>query len=81
MTSEPYRRLVERSPDGILISQGGILVFANQAAAQLCGAADPEELVGRSLTDLLHPDGHESRRARLDARRRRSAGDTVRTAD
>ena len=66
MTSEPYRLLVERSPDGILISQGGLLVFANQAAARLCGAADPEQLLGQSLTDLLHPDGHASLRERLD---------------
>jgi len=66
MTSEPYRLLVQRSPDGILISQGGLLVFANQAAARLCGAADPEQLLGRSLTDLLHPDGHASRRERLE---------------
>jgi PAS domain S-box-containing protein len=66
MTSEPYRLLVERSPDGILISQGGLLVFANQSAARLCGAADPEQLLGRSLTDFLHPDGHQSRLERLD---------------
>ena len=73
-TSEHYRLLVERSPDGILISQGGLLVFANQAAAKLCGAADPEELLGRSLTDLLHPDGYESRQERL---RRVNAGLSV----
>ena len=65
-TSEPYRLLVERSPDGILISQGGLLVFANQAAAKLCGAADPEQLLGRSLTDFLQSDGHESQRERLE---------------
>ena len=43
-----YRRLVELSPDGILISQDGILVFANPAAGRLCGAADPAELVGHA---------------------------------
>jgi two-component system, NarL family, sensor histidine kinase UhpB len=70
MTSEPYRRLVERSPDGILISQDGLLVFVNPAAGRLCGAEEPEQLLGRPLSDLfLHDllsDGHASRRQRLD---------------
>ncbi len=64
--SEPYRRLVERSPDGIIICQGGLLVFANQAAARLCGASDAEQLLGRALGDFLDHDGLESRRERID---------------
>jgi PAS domain S-box-containing protein len=56
MSREPYRRLVERSPDGILISQGGLLVFANEAAARQSGVEDPERLLGRTLTDLFAAD-------------------------
>ena len=49
--NETYRRLVELSPDGILISQDGFLVFANPAAARLCGAT-PDDLLGRAVFDL-----------------------------
>ncbi len=60
MTSEPYRRLVELSPDGILISQDDRLVFANQAAARLCGVADPAELARRAAARVFGADGHGS---------------------
>jgi two-component system, NarL family, sensor histidine kinase UhpB len=70
MTNEPYQRLVQESPDGIAISRGDILVFANPAAARLCGAASPDELLGRSPFELFSPDpvagNHAVRQQRLD---------------
>jgi two-component system, NarL family, sensor histidine kinase UhpB len=65
-TSQPYRRLVERSPDGILISQDGILLFVNPAAGRLCGRERPEDLVGSSLTDVFGADRDALRRERLE---------------
>ena len=52
--TETYRRLVELSPDGLLISQGGFVVFANPAAARLCGAAQ-DDILGRAVFDLFVP--------------------------
>ena len=52
--NEPYRRLVELSPNGLLISQGGFVVFANPAAARLCGAT-PDDILGRAVFDLFVP--------------------------
>ena len=49
---------MERSPDGILISQNDLLVFANPAAGRLCGVADPTELAGTPLARIFHADGH-----------------------
>jgi two-component system sensor histidine kinase UhpB len=66
MTSESYRRLVERSPDGILISQDGILILVNPAAARLCGRDQPGELVGKPLSSIFHADGQAARQERLD---------------
>ncbi len=69
-TIEPHRRLVELSPDGILISRDGRLVFANPAAARLCAVPEPEQLLGRSLSDLFaadtHSGDHRSRRERIN---------------
>ena len=56
MTNELYRRLVELSPDGILISQNDRLVFANPAAGRLCGVADPAELEGTPLARIFSLD-------------------------
>jgi len=61
---ERYRVLVELSPDGILVHRGGSYVFANQAALHLFGATREEEVVGRDVISLIHPDdrGNISRR-------------------
>jgi PAS domain S-box-containing protein len=60
-----YRALVESSPDGIGIHQDGRIVFINPAGARLLGAQSPDELVGKSVMDLLHPDYREVVRERI----------------
>ena len=66
MTHALFRRLVELSPDGILISQNDLLVFANPAAGRLCGVADPAELAGTPLARIFHPDRYRAHRASLE---------------
>jgi len=58
-SEERYRLLVESSPDAIVIHCGGRYVFANPAALRLYGADHPDQLVGRPITDFVHPDSHE----------------------
>src|SRR5262245_50498970 len=53
---EPYRRLVETSPDGILILEKDQITFANPAAVALFGARSMDELVGQSLFSLFGPE-------------------------
>jgi PAS domain S-box-containing protein len=72
--NERFRRLVERSPDAIVISRGHAILFANAAAAALAGAAEPGQLLGTSLFDLFHPDSHELLR---DSIARLQAGDAA----
>jgi PAS domain S-box-containing protein len=64
--NERYRRLVELSPDGILISQNGRIVFANPAAMGLIGAASAEQVLGKPLLDVFHPESHTRIQARLE---------------
>jgi PAS domain S-box-containing protein len=58
-SEERYRKLVELSPDGIVVHQDGKIVFVNTAGAELVGAEDFGELLGRPVLDLLHPEYHE----------------------
>lgn len=54
---ERYRNLVECSPDGIVIVSGGVIVYANPAAAHLFGAGSPAGLLGLSpIHDLVVPE-------------------------
>jgi diguanylate cyclase (GGDEF)-like protein/PAS domain S-box-containing protein len=59
--NEHYRYLVETSPDPIAIHCEHKLVFINKAGADLLGR-DKETLIGKSLTEIIHPDSiNESR--------------------
>jgi PAS domain S-box-containing protein len=51
-----YRRLVELSPDAMAVYTGGTFVFATAAMARLLGAERAEDIVGRPLADVVHPD-------------------------
>jgi PAS domain S-box-containing protein len=56
--AEPYRRLVEQSPDAIFICREFRVTYVNPAAIRLCGAFAPEDLRGQSLLDVVHADSH-----------------------
>jgi len=68
-SEERYRSLVELSPDAITVVSEGKIVFANPAEATLMGASSPEELIGKSAIELLHPEDRstvEERIRRID---------------
>jgi PAS domain S-box-containing protein len=55
-SEERYRRLVELSPEAIMVRQGSRFVYANVAAVKLFAANSSENLIGRSIMDFVHPD-------------------------
>jgi two-component system cell cycle sensor histidine kinase/response regulator CckA len=55
-SEERYRRLVESSPDAIVIHVDGKIVFVNDAAVKLGGAQSPDQIIGKPLMDFIHPD-------------------------
>ena len=55
-SEERYRTLVELSPDPTVVHTGGKLVFVNTAAVQIFAAKSPNDLVGRSIIEMIHPD-------------------------
>jgi two-component system, NarL family, sensor histidine kinase UhpB len=65
-TYERHRRLVELSPDGIFISQDAGITFLNPAATRLFGASAPEQILGKSLLEIFHPDSHPLIRERIE---------------
>ncbi|WP_462413162.1 PAS domain S-box protein [Neobacillus sp. Marseille-QA0830] len=55
-TKDQYQRLVESSTNGIVVLQDDKWVFANRAALALFGADSKEQLLGRSIYDMLSPE-------------------------
>ncbi len=53
---ERYRNLVEASPDAIFVHQEERIAFANASTLILLLAREPEDLLGKSITKIIHPD-------------------------
>jgi PAS domain S-box-containing protein len=59
-----YRALVQLSPDAILVTSRGQIMFSNTGAERLF-QAEPGGLVGTALRDRIHPDSRELVQAHL----------------
>lgn len=65
-SEERYRRLVELSPDAIVVHREGKFTYLNPAAVKLWGASSAEDLIGKSILDVVHPDYYDHVRERVD---------------
>lgn len=63
-SEERYRKLVELSPDTIIVHYKGNIIFTNEAGANLLGYKKPEEVYGKNLLEFFHPDYPESSKTR-----------------
>ncbi|MBT0567438.1 bifunctional diguanylate cyclase/phosphodiesterase [Williamsia sp. CHRR-6] len=59
-----YGRLVDY-PDVIVVHSDGVIVAVNAACVQWAGARSERELVGRPITDFVHPDSIPSMLQRI----------------
>ncbi len=59
-SEDKYRKLVEISPDAVIIHQEGIISYVNPAAVKLLGGSQPDEIIGKNVLDSIHPDFHDS---------------------
>jgi PAS domain S-box-containing protein len=64
-SEDRYRRLVESSPETIAVHSEGRFVYVNDAGVKLLGAAGPEEIIGRPILEIVHPDFREKVLSRI----------------
>ena len=55
-SEERYRQLVDLSPYAIFLNHEGRFFFVNHAALELFGATSPDQLIGKPIQDVIHPD-------------------------
>lgn len=55
-SEERYRSLVELSPDALFVEIKDRIAFINTAGVRLLGATSPEQLIGRPVEEIVHPD-------------------------
>ncbi len=75
----PFRRLVDKSPDGIVVHQDGRVVYANLTAVRWVGAQYSDQVLGQPLVDFIHADSIESVLTRMAALRH--DGDVTRASE
>jgi diguanylate cyclase (GGDEF)-like protein/PAS domain S-box-containing protein len=62
---ERYRSIIELAPDGVVVFSGGVIEYANAAAARLLKAGSPRRLAGMRIEEIVHPDHHARLQERL----------------
>jgi PAS domain S-box-containing protein len=72
-SEEKYRNVVERSNDGIVIVQDGVIKYANPTLARMTGY-DADEAIDKPFTNYVYPDEVEQS---IDHYRRRMAGEPL----
>ncbi|HEV2864536.1 MAG TPA: PAS domain S-box protein [Pyrinomonadaceae bacterium] len=65
-SEERFQRVVELSPDAIAVHAEGVVLFINTTGAKLLRAEGPEQIVGKPIAGLIHPDYHEIIRGRIE---------------
>jgi two-component system sensor histidine kinase UhpB len=65
-SEERYRRLIEHSPDGVMVTEDQVIVFVNLAGASTLGAPAPGLLLGRRIADLVDAAPREASQKRID---------------
>ena len=65
---EQYRWLIDHSPVAICVHADGRYVYVNQTLMRKVGAQSADQLLGRKITDFIHPDSLAAVRTQIAAR-------------
>jgi diguanylate cyclase (GGDEF)-like protein/PAS domain S-box-containing protein len=65
--ADRYRLLVDLSPDAIAVHTAGLVTYANPTTAKFIGATSTADIVGRPITDFVHPDSVPEMRRRISS--------------
>ena len=66
-SEEQFRTLIESAPEEIFIQSEGHIVYMNQAGLNLLGATSAEQIVGRKVLEIVHPDYRDRVKQRIQA--------------
>ncbi len=65
-SEENFHNIIRELQDGVLITNGSQILFANYSFAQMLGYSFPSELVEVLTSDLIHPDYQAASRERVE---------------
>jgi len=65
-SQERYRNLLDISPNAITVQLDGKFVYINRIAMKLLGAQSPEEVIGKSVFEVIPGEYHETAKHRIE---------------
>ncbi|HVM33637.1 MAG TPA: response regulator [bacterium] len=65
-SEENFRSLIELLPEGLMVHRDNRILYVNPTLVRLLGYASPDQLIGRSPLEILHPDHREAAEKRID---------------
>lgn len=65
-SEERYRKLVELSPEAVIVHSAGTFIYANPAGLQLFGANSLSDLAEKAWIDLVDPSDQAAARRRVE---------------
>ena len=60
-----HRDLIERAPVAIFVHRDNVVLYANSTTADMLGYEDVDQIIGKDLFDLIHPDHHRLAQVRM----------------
>ncbi|MCX7180758.1 MAG: ATP-binding protein, partial [Proteobacteria bacterium] len=66
-SEQRFRTLIEWSPEAIAVHRSGKVIYVNPAAIRMAGVKSVQDLIGRAVIDLIHPDFRKFAMARMRA--------------
>jgi diguanylate cyclase (GGDEF)-like protein/PAS domain S-box-containing protein len=65
-SQERFRRLIELSPDAVVVHKNGLLLYANRAALTMTGISPQTDIHGHNLLEFVCQDNQEEMSKHLD---------------
>lgn len=62
---DDYQRLLDVSPEGIIVYERDTIVYVNEAFTKMITGVKKEDIIGKSALELLHPKDYEQNLAKL----------------
>ncbi len=64
-SEDRYRKLVEISPDAVILHREGKIIYMNPAATRLVGADSLDGIIGKNILDIVAPEHRDTVRANI----------------
>ncbi|MBF0620820.1 MAG: transporter substrate-binding domain-containing protein [Magnetococcales bacterium] len=58
-SEDRYRTLFQLAPDGVLVHSDGTIRYVNETAEKMLNAGSDQELIGKAVLDIIHPDSRK----------------------